>query len=286
MCSKSLIIRTTPLVAAVLAAASGAMAQTIRSGAGAAGANIQSALDTFRADLGTLNANVPLSQPGGRREVNWDGVPDASSSPNLFPPDFFNGTTTGRARGVLFTAPSGQFQVSANAASGVPLAFGNIDPHYSSEFAAFSPQRLFTAVGSNTYDVVFFVPGSSTPATTRGFGAVFSDVDVAGSSSIEYFDVNNNSLGVFSVPSAGNGRQTFSFLGVSFSDSVVARVRVTAGNFALGPGVFESPGFGGPPTDLVVVDDFIFGEQTAVPGPGGATALIGAGALALRRRRR
>jgi hypothetical protein len=46
-----------------------------------------------------------------------------------------------------------------------------------------------------------------------------------------------------------------SFLGVRFLDDEVARVRITSGNRALGPN--ENNG-----RDLVVMDDFIYGEPT------------------------
>jgi len=39
-------------------------------------ADIQGAVDDFRAFLGPLNPNVAGSFPSGRREINWDGVPD------------------------------------------------------------------------------------------------------------------------------------------------------------------------------------------------------------------
>src|SRR6266581_6443686 len=141
------------------------------SASGSSPAGIQATVDAYRTDLGTLNPNVVGSVGSGRREINWDGVPDALSAPNLFPPNFFN---TNSPRGVVFTTGGTGFQVSATAASGTPVEFGNINATYTGLFQTFSPQRLFTALGSNVLDVNFFVPGTTTPALTRGFGSVCS----------------------------------------------------------------------------------------------------------------
>ncbi|MGZ5126262.1 MAG: hypothetical protein ACXWC1_26090, partial [Burkholderiales bacterium] len=117
--------------------------------AGANSAAIQGTVDAFRTALGTLNANVVGSFGSGRREINWDGVPDALAAPNNLPANFFN---VNSPRGVVFSTPGTGFQVSAN--SGVaPIEFGNINPTYSSLFAPFSAQRLFTALGSNIVDI-------------------------------------------------------------------------------------------------------------------------------------
>src|SRR6266581_4071046 len=136
-------------------------------------ASIQATVDAFRAAIGGgVVAGANGSFGGVRREINWDGVPDAFSSPNNLPANFFN---VNSPRGVVFATPGSGFQVSANAGV-APVRFDNINPTYSSIFQTFSPQRLFTAVGSNVVDVTFFVPGSTTPATVSGFGAVFTDV--------------------------------------------------------------------------------------------------------------
>jgi len=109
-------------------------------------------------------------------------------------------------------------------------------------------------------DVGFFVAGSTTPATVRGFGAVFTDVDLANTTTIQFFDAAGTSLlGPFIVPSVAGAAETLSFLGVSFATSVVGRVRITSGNAALAAGVLE-----GGATDLVVMDDFIYGEPVVV----------------------
>ena len=109
----------------------------------------------------------------------------------------------------------------------------------------------------------FFVPGSATSAFTRGFGVVFSDVDLADTTSLSFFDVNDNLLGQFFVdPFPGD--ETFSFIGVLFNaGEQVARVRIVSGSQALAPGSTVD-------NDLVAMDDFIYAEPLArvVPEPG------------------
>ena len=231
-------------------------APVVRSASGANAAAIQASVDQFRADLGSLNANVAGSFLTGRREINWDGVPDTSAAPNNLPADFFN---VNSPRGVVFSTAGTGFRVSADSSnpSGTPFQFGDIDANYPTIFEPFSAERLFTAIGSNILDVTFFVPGTSIPATTNGFGVVFSDVDSASSTSVAFFDAAGNSLGIFLAPSF-SGSQTFSFVGVSFNAGErVARVRITSGSQILNPGNLAS--------DLVVMDDFIYGEPVAYP---------------------
>jgi hypothetical protein len=257
---------------AVLSASSQA-APIVTSLSGPNPAGIQTAVDAFRTALGTLNPNVAGSVGTGRREINWDGVPDALAAPNSLPVNFFNANSP---RGVVFSgAPS--FQVSANAAAG-PVRFGNVNATYSNTFQTFSAQRLFSAIGTNVYDVSFFVPGTSIASFTSAFGAVFTDVDLANTSSIQFFDTNNNSLGTFFAPAANNG---LSFLGVQFSGGEkIARVRITQGNAALGP-IDSSTA-----SDVVVADDFIYAEPAAVPEPAALTMMtLAAGIFALCRNR-
>jgi len=230
--------------------------------------DIQSTVDSFRTALGTLNANVAGSLGTGRREINWDGVPDGSSAPNNLAANFFN---VNSPRGVVFSTPGTGFQVSSSVASLTPVEFGNLNATYTELFATFSPQRLFTALGSNIVDINFFIPGSTTPAFTPGFGAVFSDVDLANTTSIQFFDLANVSLGTIFAPNIA-GNQTLSFLGGVFNaGEQVGRVRIINGNAALGS--IESL----PTADLVVMDDFIYGEPrvlAAVPEPAAVISLM------------
>ena len=226
-----------------------------------AAGDIAAAVDQFRNLLGPDNGNGPGGDPNGRREINWDGVPEEFSAPNGYPADFFNQAEAPRARGIVFTTPSGELQVSAAAenSTGTPVRFGNINPTYPDIFKAFSEEKLFSPLNSNIVELTFFVPGTQTPALVRGYGAVYTDVD-ADHTSFEYFAADGSSLGKFSVPAADAG---LSFLGVVFPSAVVAKVRVEYGTVALGPNDDAT-------NDVAVMDDFIFGEPVA--GTQGAVA--------------
>lgn len=276
------------LVVGVVWGASGASAAPVtRSGTGPTPASITPIRDTFRTDLGggaTPGSNGLFADASGaRREINWDGVPDTFSSPNNLPANFFN---VNSPRGAVFSTPGTGFQVSANAASGTPVRFGNLNPSYSSDFTAFTEQRLFTALGSNITDVTFFIPGTTTPGTVTGFGAVFSDVDLPNTTTIEYFTPGGSSLGVFAVPSGGTVGASLdghlSFLGVSYNaGEQIGRVRITSGNGALGPNFPDADLVAG--FDPVVMDDFLY--TNPVPEPS-AVMLLGAGVGLLLGRRR
>ena len=122
-------------------------------------------------------------------------------------------------------------------------------------FRTFSPERLFTALDSTIVEVLFFIPGTRRPATTIGFGAVFTDVDHAGSTKIEFLDVNGSLLFSRAVPAA-QGNETLSFLGYVLAEPRVFLVRITSGNVPLRRGQPNNEGG----RDVVVMDDFIYGE--------------------------
>ena len=222
--------------------------------------DIGPAVARYRASLGPDNGGAPGGDAAGHREITWDSVPDALSSPNGYPADFFNAKTAPRARGIVLGAPGTGLRVSAdshNPAGAAPL-FADIDPAAAADFRTFSAQRLFAPVGGNVVNVRFRVPGTNTAAVVRGFGAVYTGVEVRGSTTFEYFDARGRSLGTYAVPV---DRRKLSFLGVTFATPVVARVRVSFGNSPLGTA--ETGG-----ADVAVVDNVIYGEPVAAsPAP-------------------
>ena len=257
-----------------MAPAAGFGAAVVRFGSGATPAGIQGVVDQFRSDisLGGINNGVgggPFST--GFRNINWDGVPDSLATPNNLPENFFNSTSP---RGALFATGTGTgFQVSSTDGSGTPVRFGNINAAYPAEFQTFTAQRLFTVLDSTEMDVTFFVPGmSALGATVNGFGAVFCDVDQNGSAQLDFFGTANTFLGTYFVPTSPNNG--LSFLGVSFTGGErVSRVHVTAGNAPLGASTID-----GGPIDLVVMDDFTYGEPLQVP-EATTLSLLGLGTL-------
>jgi len=237
------------------------LAAVVRSGVGGTPAEIQAVVDQFRTDLGDpLNGANPGSAATGRREINWDGVPDASAAPGTLAADFFNTTSP---RGVIFETLGAGFAVSAKAGNptATEVRFGDINAAYPAQFQTFSAERLFTPLGSNVTTVRFFVPGSNDLATVSGFGAVFADVDIAGETTIEFFDEDGNSLNApFVVDTQNNG---LSFLGVTFdAGERVSRVEITTGTLALGPAAID-----GGTDDVVVMDDFFYAEPQSVIPP-------------------
>jgi hypothetical protein len=236
--------------------------------AGPDATSIQGAVDAFRAALGDNNLNNPGPIQKGRREINWDG-----GNPNLMdttPPVnpflvFLN------TRGSQYKTPGlglSQAPPSGGLQGGLAVLFGN--PNYAKIFRTFSRSRLFTPVGSNITEASFSIPGTNgnAPATVRGFGAVFTDVDqpdgsvsiAAGnhkpSTFVEYFDKSGRLIFSSSV-AASPGDGNLSFFAIKFDDARIASVRITAGNVAPGPNDDARH-------DVVMMDDFIYGEPQLI----------------------
>jgi hypothetical protein len=243
-------------VIALVAPAVVSASPIVYSAGGADATAVLSIVDAFRADI--------VGSGATKQEINWDGaaLPEA---PNNMPPDAF------KARGVVFATPGSGFQVSARAGNptATPIEFGNINPAYPTNFKPFSAERIFTALDSTITDVNFVIPGTTTASFTHAFGAVFTDVDKAVVSKLEYFDPGGKLLLTYVPPVSGN--ESFSFVGVIFdAGEQVGRVRITSGNAPLSANNTESPTNG---IDVVAMDDFIFGQPVPEPASLGLIAL-------------
>ena len=264
-----------------------------------AGAGATAALDAFRTAIGGAKNTAPAPQSGGRREINWDGVKldgtDVGPNTTVVDPNktVIIDIDRFKNQGTLFADP---YSVSGD-------GFASVNPASAGQFPAFSPNNTFVMFDPNAGQFKdrfigesFNLAGSTTAAGTRGFGAIFIDVEDAASSSIEYFgrDTKGNqvSLGTFAVPVGASGEPQF--LGVLFDSPFITDVNLTVGTNALfsfdGTG-FQS--FGAENLslgiDLATTDDFIFAEPTqaaAIPTPDTlALTLSGLSLLGWRSRR-
>jgi hypothetical protein len=238
------------------------VAPTVFQAAGPTIASIQNTVEQYRTALGDPNNGNVVGQPSGRREINWDG---GGSSATAIVGTPFTGFLVNR--GALFTTTGTGFAQAPLA--GLTDTFHN--PTYASIFQPFSPQRLFSPIDSNVTEVTFFVPGpDNKPATTKGFGAVFTDVDLPDGSGpgdkngnrkastlIECFGTDGGLI-FSSVVSASPGDGSLSFLGIVFGDARIARVRITSGDAAPGPNDDGKH-------DIVMMDDFLYGEPQLLP---------------------
>ena len=273
---RSTVIASFGLLSALLAVSNAAQAQDILDrdagtpivfqAAGTTPESIQSSVDAFRAALGIPNnGNNPGPLSHGRREINWDG-----GNPNILdttaPVTPFNVFLN--TRGSQFTTPGiglSQAPPSGGPQGGLAVLFSN--PTYAKTFRTFSPSRLFTPVRSNITNASFFIPGTNgtVPAVVRGFGAVFTDVDLPdgkgpaphkGSTLIEYLDKDSRVLFTSFVP-ASPGDGNLSFFGIVFGDARIGAVRIQSGDTAPGPNDDKNH-------DIVMMDDFIYGEPQLI----------------------
>lgn len=246
------------------------------------GANAATAFTNYQTAIGGVNNGAASgSQGSGFRTINWDGVPlDGSGAgagietivPNkvvTIPDDLF------LDRGTLYDE---EYVVSGD-------GFESVNPGVAGQFPPFSPNNIFAHFGedNNEIDQSFTIPGSFQQAGTRGFGAIFLDVELPSTSFIEYFS-GSRSLGKFFVDPASSGEP--SFLGVLFDEPIVTSVELNLGNNT----IFDLQGntiISGPAddpqngTDLVAVDDFVYAEPVAVnvPEPSLLTAIAVLGGL-------
>jgi hypothetical protein len=215
-------------------------------------ATIIGTINQFRKVLGD-SLNTTPGKTSGRREVNWDGVPADLVNNDQFPLDFFNNTDpagpAGRKRGLVYLNAGSALRVDSS-------SFSDIDASYADEFQFFSRKKLIAAATSNISEIVFKVAGTNTDAFVKGFGVIFTDVDDAASTYVEFYD-GAKLLGKFNAPARTNAG-SFSFLGIHFPADKITKIRITAGNGVLAQGNKDISQGGS--KDLVVFDDVFYDE--------------------------
>jgi len=228
------------------------------------------ALTAFEAAIGGANNGAnPTPAANGFRVINWDGVALDGSD--------FGGATTVIVNGKIVGIPLHRFEergvffeeiyaVSGPASPTDQSTFVSVNPSVSNLFRAFSPTKTFAMFNDNTIGLNFVLARAHTntpvPAATRGFGAIFLNVRIANTTSIEYFN-GARSLGKFFVPVGTQGQAEF--LGELFATPIVTSVQIVCGTDAIF--AFDGVNNSATTTDgnghnLVVTDDFVYAEPT------------------------
>lgn len=234
-------------------------ATTVFSGSGAAATT----------EFTRFQAAIKAVKNDDGQRINWDAVKldGTDANPNTRVID--SGKTVEipvnrfMVRGVIFADP---YSVSGD-------GFASVNSLTSGQFPSFTPNNVFAMFDPANgkfkdfkIQQNFVFTNTTNQAGTRGFGAIFIDVEQEGSSSIEYFgrDAANNkiSLGKYTVkPGSASGEAQF--LGVLFDEPIISDVEITPGTAAL----FSFDGnsvkaFGAEELnkniDLAVTDDFFF----------------------------
>jgi hypothetical protein len=254
-------------------------------GGGAAQPTAAAQLAAFEAAVGGVKNTLPAPQVGGFRTITWDGVKtdgtDSAAGPNstvVIPPA---GGGTSHTVGI----PLDRFEGSGvffGAVYGVSSdGFVDVNPGATGLFPAFSPPSTFAMFNDNGIDFKFVAPATTNSdlvsASSRGFGAIFINVETPNTTSIQYFN-GNTLLDTENAPVGGHG--TAVFVGALFNNPVVTRVVLTLGTDVLfsfdgtttkaGP-FADNPGTG---HNLVVTDDWAFAEP--VPTANGLPIVTGA----------
>jgi hypothetical protein len=235
------------------------------------------AFSAFKAAIGGVdNGAAPTPQTSGFRTINWDAVKLDGTD--------FGGSTTVIVPNETVGIPVNRFQERGTefeevyAVSGDGFASAN--PNAAGQFPAFSANNTFAMFNDNTIGFSFVLPSAHTTtpvqAASRGFGAIFLDVETPNTTSIEYFN-GTTSLGKFFVPVGASAQPEF--FGVLFQNPVVTNVQIVLGNAqlfsfdgtTLTPGDADAP----PASDLAVTDDFVYAEPTAIPTGITITASVG-----------
>ncbi len=225
------------------------------------------AVASFEAAIGGVKNTAAAPQKGGFRVINWDAVKvdgtDSVAGPNsttIITPGHTVGIPLNRfqGNGVFFGAV---YAVSND-------GFADVNPSVTGLFPAFSPLNTFAMFNDNGIDFTYIAPSSPftgpVSATSRGFGAVFLNVQQPGTT-ITYLH-GSTVIDTLNVPTnATPGAAVFA--GELFNSPEVTNVLLTLGNgvifkfdgTTLTPGAANSAS-----NNLVAVDDWVFPEPVPI----------------------
>jgi hypothetical protein len=237
------------------------------------------AVSNFETAIGGVKNTAAAPQTGGFRQINWDGVKtdgtDAVAGPNSTVPIPAGSTHT---VGIPLDRFQGQGVFFGAVYAVTNDGYTDVNPGAAGLFPAFSQPNVFAMFNDNGIDFKFVAPSSpSTPpvsATARGFGAVFLNVQHAGSTTIQYFS-NNNLLDTLTVPASPTPGQAV-FAGELFANPIITNVLLTLGDGVIFKfdGTNVTAGAANSPTNnLVAVDDWFFPEP--VPAANGFPIVTG-----------
>ncbi len=235
------------------------------------------ALTAFETAIGGIKNTAAAPQNGGFRTINWDGV-KVDGTDNVAGPNSTTIITAGHTVGIPLNRFQGQGVFFGAIYAVSNDGFTDVNPNVAGLFPAFSAPNTFAMFNDNGIDFKFVSPsgpGSAlVSAQSRGFGAIFLNVQQANTTSIQYFHGSQLLQTVFAPANATNGAAVF--VGALFNNPIVTNVLLTLGQGVIFKfdGTTVTPGGMNTATNnLVVTDDWAYAEP--VPSPNGFPIVSG-----------
>jgi hypothetical protein len=236
------------------------------------------ALANFESAVGGVKNTAPVPQNGGFRTITWDGVKvdgtDAVAGTNST-----TIITPGRTVGIPLDRFQGQGVFFGAVYAVSNDGFVDVNSSVNGLFPAFSPSNTFAMFNDNGIDFKFVAASSPNTApvsaASRGFGAIFLNVQQPFKTSIQYYH-GSTLLDTIYVPETGTAGAAV-FAGELFTKPIVTNVLLSLGggvifNFdgtSVTAGVTVS-------NHLVAVDDWAFAEPVPIlNGPAIASGPVG-----------
>jgi PKD repeat protein len=243
----------------------------------ASGPGTSTTLSIFETAIGGAdNATKAGEQPAGLRHINWDQIALDGSQSETIPiaPGHTVAISAGsqQNRGVRLDSP---IAVSGD-------GFASVNPSVTGLFGFLSAPNIAAPFNSNAFALHIVAPAAPgatpVPAATRAFGAVFLNVTLPNTTSIEYLD-GETVLAKLFAPVAGHHQP--SFVGALFASPAITGVVITLGTARIlsfnGTNSLPGPLGDSLPNNLVAADDLVLAEPAPAPVPAQLTLAATAG---------